>query len=426
MLVIGLVVTSLVSRARERTASARRREHESAVLFSLVRELGEAQTESQIAHTAVGHLRDVVAGQLAFLVPQAGSLVDAGSVLASHGVPDWLGPDEFAVARWCFDRGLVAGAGTNYLPGSSALFLPVVGRQGRVGVLAFPAASASGVLSPKLRTLVATFVEQAALAIERLRLRQAQLEDQRTAETERLRSTLLASVSHDLRTPLSTIVGSASSLLEADETLDASARTALLDGILQEARRLNELIANLVFATRLEAGEVALRREWTSLEEIVGSAVRRAQPQLGDRPLDVAVTPGLPLLEADPVLLEQAVFLLLDNAAHHTPSGTRVQLRAFADQGALVVEVADDGPGLARDARARAFERHARGATSGGMGLGLAICAAITKAHGGSASLGPERARGATFRLRLPVPERQPRAPAGELPAADAGAEERR
>lgn len=116
----------------------------------------------------------------------------------------------------------------------------------------------------------------------------------------------------------------------------------MLDGILQEARRLNELIANLVFATRLEAGEVALRREWTSIEELIGSALRRARPQLGRRPVDL-VDAHLPLVEADPVLLEQAVFLLIDNAAHHTPPGTRVAVRTFAVDGGLVVEIADTG-----------------------------------------------------------------------------------
>jgi len=419
MLVIGLVVTTLVSRARERSASAMQREHESAALFSLVRELGEAHSEEDVGRTTVAHLRDVVPGELAILLPQAESLPDAGMVLASHGVPDWIGTAEFGVARWCFDRGQPAGAGTHHLPGSAGLFLPMNGHQGRVGVLAIRAAAAQSVLSPKLRSLVGTFAEQAALAIERLRLRQAQIEDQRVAETERLRSTLLASVSHDLRTPLAAITGSASSLLEGEARLEPQARTALLGGILQEAQRLNELIANLVFATRLEAGEVALRREWTSLEEVVGSALRRAQAQLGDRRVTLDVDPGLPLVDADPVLLEQAVFLLLDNAAHHTPPGTHVHVRGFESEGLPVVEVADEGPGIPAAEQQRIFERFARRSGSSGMGLGLAICSAIVKAHGGSVRLAPGQPRGAAFQLRLPRPATQPQAPAEHAPPGD-------
>ncbi|MBL9078828.1 MAG: sensor histidine kinase KdpD [Planctomycetes bacterium] len=422
MLVIGLVVTSLVSLVRERSASAQRRERESAVLYSLVRELSEAASEDEVGRTAVAHLRDLVPGELVWLVPAVGKDLDAGSVLASHGVPDWLGDADFAVARWSFDRGLVAGAGTDRLADSAGLFVPVAGRHGRVGVLAVRAAVAPVVLAPKTYQLVATCAEQAALAIERLRLRARQLDDQRVAETERLRSTLLASVSHDLRTPLSTITGCASSLLDPALALAPAARTALLEGILQEATRLNDLIANLVFATRLEAGAVALRREWTSVEEVVGSALRRAKPQLAERPVDVAVAAGLPLVQADPVLLEQALFLLLDNAAQHTPAGTRVQVRAGTRDGTLWVEVADDGPGVAPGQRDRAFERFARGPASAGMGLGLAICAAIAKAHGGSVALLAERPRGATFRLQLPVPEHQPQPPASEAAWEGAGA----
>lgn len=419
MLVIGLVVTSLVRQTRDRTASAQRRERESASLYSLVRELGESQSESEVARTTIAHLRDIVAGELAVLLPQGGTIADAGCVLASHGVPDWLGPGDYGVAQWCMDRGRVAGAGTDHLPGSNGMFLPMTGHQGRVGVLAFPASAAAAVSSPRLRPVVATFAEQAALTVERLRLRRRQLEDQCVAETERLRSTLLASVSHDLRTPLATIVGSASSLLDRGASLDPEARTALLDGILQEARRLNELIANLVFATRLEVGEVALRREWSSLEELIGSALQRARPQLGERPLDLDVDPRLPLVEADPVLLEQALFLLIDNAAHHTPPGTRVGVRAFVADGGLVVEIADAGPGIPAAMRDHLFERFARGPTTSGMGLGLAICAAIAKAHGGAVALVPGPARGATFRLRLPLPAHQPTLPPEQVAAGD-------
>lgn len=419
MLAVGLLVATLVGRAREQAGNARQREHESSALTSLVRELGDAASEQAVAGVLVAHLRDVVRGEFAVLLPRDGGFPDAGCIAASHGVPDWIDAAELGVARWCLDRGQPAGAETSHLPGSAGSYLPMVGARDRVGVIAVRGAAAATVMAPKRRHLVTTFVEQAATAIERLHLRQQQLRDQRLAETERLRSTLLASVSHDLRTPLASITGAASTLLDTGAGLAAAERRDLLAGILDESRRLAELIANLVFATRLEAGEVALRREWTSIEEVVGAALRRVRPQMGARPVGLAVDADLPLVLADPVLLEQAVYLLLDNAARHTPPATAVAVRAFANPSAVIVEIADEGPGVAAADRERIFERFVRGERSTGAGLGLAICAAIGTAHGGRVSLLPGRERGAVFQLQVPRPEDQPRLPpeADELPA---------
>lgn len=404
MLVIGFTMTALVARARERADLAQEHEQQSSVLYSLARELADAATEAAVARATVAHLRDLVAGDLALLLPLRGELAGPDCIAGHHGPADWLGPSEFAVARWCLDHGRAAGAGTANLPGSNGLFLPLVGHGGRVGVLALCASAAVTVQSPKLRLLVGTLAEQAALAIERVRARREQLATQRAIEAERLRSTLLASVSHDLRTPLATITGAASSLLDGGASVDEPQRRELLHGIAAEASRLDELIGNLVHATRIEAGDVALRRDWTSVEEIVGAALRRAGDLLGARPLQVAVAPSLPLVQADPVLLEQAVFLLLDNAARHTPPATPVTVRGHLVDGDVCIEVRDEGPGIADADRMRVFQRFERGPGSRGMGLGLPICAAILRAHGGAASLLPSTGRGAAFQLRLPRP----------------------
>jgi two-component system, OmpR family, sensor histidine kinase KdpD len=411
MMAIGFTVTSLVARARERAEFAQQRERESAILSSLVRELAGADTDTEVAKVTLDHLRDCVPGDMAVLMPMHGAFADVGCVLGSHGVPDWLGEAEFAVARWSFDHGQIAGAGTGNLPGSTGLFLPLVGFHGRVGVVAFRAEAARIMLQPKMRMLMSTLVEQSALALERLQARREKLETERAMEVERLRSTLLASVSHDLRTPLATITGSASTLLDGDAELDEVTRHDLLAGIATEAHRLNELIGNLVFATRFEAGKVTLRREWTSLEEVVGAALHRSREVLERHQVEVEVAADLPLLQADPVLLEQAVFLLLDNAARHTPAGTAVVVRASASEKDLSIEVADAGPGIPIEQRARLFQRFERGRDSDGMGLGLAIAAAILRAHGGSAMLVDSDGRGAVFQLRLPRPTEQPGAP---------------
>lgn len=419
MLVVGLTVSTLVQRVRASTEAARERELEVARLYSLVRELAAADREVAVAQALVGHVQDVVAGDLVVLLPQNGVVDDLGCVVAARGVPDWLRPPELALARWCFDRGLAAGAGTSHLPGSAALFLPMVGPRGRVGVFGCRA-DAEHPLSAHGRALLTTALAQAATAIERLRAQAAERELHDAAAKERLRSTLLASVSHDLRTPLASITGAASSLLDDGAELPRAERTALLAGIVQESQRLNELIANLLFATRLDAGDVVLRTEWTSLEEIVGAAVRRARAPSGSARITVAPTPALPLVQADPVLLEQCVFLLLDNALRHTPSGTAVTARLFAADGHCGVDVHDDGPGVPPALRARLFQRFERGERSGGLGLGLAIAAAIARAHGGSLRLCDDAAPGATFRLQLPVPA-QPRPIGPELDATTTG-----
>ena len=409
ILVVGLSVGSLVAAARERAEAAREREGEIGALQSLTRELTQAQTADDIGRVVLAHLRDVVAGDLAMFVPMPGEPLGVANLVATHGSSDWLLADELAVARWCHEHGRAAGAGTGNLPGTQALFVSLRSRRGKEGVLAVRTGRAHGVLAPKQRMLVDTFADQAALAFERVALTEERHEALRDAEAERLRSTLLASVSHDLRTPLTTITGAASSLVHESASLDPTTRRELAASILAQANRLDSLISNLMFATPLEAGGVALSRQWTSVEDVIGAALRRAPLQ--DHPTATHVEPGLPLLEADPVLLEQALYNLLENAARHTPAGTRVSVRAWHQDGAVVVEVADDGPGVDPHAHAQLFRRFVRGSQSVGMGLGLAISEGIARAHGGRAWIEPGRERGSAFRMSLPAPAAQPRMP---------------
>lgn len=421
MLVVGTSLSTLVAMARERAAAARAHEAEVTALHSLARELADAGSSEEIGRATVAHLRDVIAADLQLFVPARGEIVEPGDLVAAHGPTDWLGPAELAVARWCQEHGAPAGAGTRNLPGTAGLFLPLRSGRGKEGVLAVRPRTGGAPPDPGQRLLLDAFVEQAARALERLGDAAERQRVEHEAEAERLRSTLLASVSHDLRTPLATITGAASSLLDGGAAIAPGVQRELLQSIADEAGRLNELIGNLVFATRLDGGAVALRMEWTSLEEIVGAACRRARDQLAGHRLAVAAAPDLPLLRADPVLLEQAVFLLLDNAARHTPPGTAVRVRAFALGGELAIEVADDGPGIPAADRARVFRRFERGEHSTGMGLGLPICAAILKAHGGTAVLMPGGGRGACFQLRLPRPTVHPEVPAERLEEEDDG-----
>jgi two-component system sensor histidine kinase KdpD len=217
-----------------------------------------------------------------------------------------------------------------------------------------------------------------------------------------LRSTLLSSVSHDLRTPLAAITGAASTLL-GPKALGPEAERELKEAIHEEADRLNRLVSNLLDMTRLEAGSLQLQRDWHSLEELVGTALARLEGQTKERPVTVAIPSDLPLVSVDPVLIEQLLVNLLENAFKYTPPGSPVRVAAGVNEGSIEVEVADEGPGFPAGAEERIFEKFYRGpSTAHGSGLGLPICKAIVTAHGGRI-WAENRPRGAAFRFSLPL-----------------------
>lgn len=230
-------------------------------------------------------------------------------------------------------------------------------------------------------------------------------------ETEQLRNSLLSSVSHDLRTPLAVVTGAASTLLE--ETLEPDVRRELTDTILQEADRLNRLVQNLLDMTRLEAGALRVRKQWHSLEEVIGGALDRAEKVLGDRGVETSLQDDLPLVPLDAVLVEQVLVNLLENAAKHTPAKSAIRVAArLAGQG-VEVEVADRGAGVAPDERERVFEKfHRATGDAPGAGLGLTICRGIVTAHGGRIWVDAREGGGASFRFTLPIE--------GEAPKLDA------
>jgi two-component system sensor histidine kinase KdpD len=260
------------------------------------------------------------------------------------------------------------------------------------------------------RDLLDAFAREGALVLARSRLLEQAKAAAVRARTEELRSSLLSSVSHDLRTPLAAITGAASALRDEADASDPHERRELLDTIAEEAGRLERLLANLLDMTRLESGGLEPKREWVPLEEIVGAALTRLEAQLAGREIQTELPAELPLAFGDPLLLEQLVVNLLENAARHTPAGTPLAIRAAAAEGALELEVADRGPGLAPGDETRIFEKFQRGARAGagGVGLGLAICRGIATAHGGSLVAENRPGGGALFRLTLPLPEGAP------------------
>jgi len=249
----------------------------------------------------------------------------------------------------------------------------------------------------------------------------------REARTEELRSSLLSAVSHDLRTPLAAITGAATTLRDDTGRLSRQEQLELLDAVCEEAERLERLVRNLLDMTRVQSGALPVEREWVPLEELVGAALGRVQSQLAGRAIGTRLPPELPLLSVDPVLLEQVLVNLLENAAKHTPAGSPVDIEARATEAAVMLEVADRGPGIAPAAAVRVFERFVRGADGNvpGSGLGLAICRGIVEAHGGVIDVRSRPGGGAVFRVSLPRRGAPPEVPEATGLAEPGGAPSR-
>jgi len=416
---VGVVMSTLTLRIRRQERGAVEREQRTAILLALSRELGRALDEREAARAVARTLAEVFRRGVAVLLSGRG---DALSPVAVAGeLP--LDAPELAVARWSYEHGEAAGAGTDTLPGSRVHCLPLRSGPRALGVVALAAAPRGG-WTHEDRDLLDAFTRQGALALERALLVDERESAALRARTEELRSTLLSTVSHDLRTPLAAITGAASALRERAGDTDAEQRAELLDTIIEEAVRLERLLANLLEMTRLESAGVEPKREWVPLEEIVGAVLTRLEAQLEGRDVRVLLPDDLPLVAADPMLLEQLVLNLVENAAKYTPPGSPIELRAQAREGSLVLEVADRGPGFPPGSEARVFEKFYRGVHAGvpGAGLGLAIAQAIAQLHGGSLSAENRPGGGALLRLALPLDAGGPDASVGRDSTPEGGA----
>jgi two-component system, OmpR family, sensor histidine kinase KdpD len=312
----------------------------------------------------------------------------------------------------------LAGAGTDTLPDANAIYVPLSSPRGRVGVLALRSLELGRFTAPDQRQLLEMAANQLALAIERAALAEEAQRVLMQMEAESVRSVMLSSVSHDLRTPLAVIAGASSSLLEAEPPLNEATRRELLRTIVDESNRLALLVDNILHITRLESGKVTVNKQWYPIEEVVGSALERMKRFLGDRPLKTHLPPDLPLVKLDGILIEQVLVNLLENAVKYTPPGSPIDLFARVDGQQVELEVADRGPGLKDNEKRRVFDKFYRGSAVAtgqrGAGLGLAICRAIVEAHGGRIREDNRPEGGARFIFTIPLE--------GEPPAIDMNA----
>ena len=402
MLVVALVTSGLTVRIRAQVEAARQRERRIAALYGMSRKLASVQGVDDLLEIALRHMGEVFSGQLALLLPDGGGRL-APRRVAPEGMT--LGATELGVAQWTFEHREVAGLGTATLPGARALCVPLVGPRGAVGVLAIVPVDARAFESPEALHQLETFANQTALALERAQLADEARRAEVLAETERMRNSLLSSVSHDLRTPLATIIGASSGLLDGADRLDPAMRRDLVRSIHGEASHLDRLVNSLLDMTRLESGAVTIRKEPQPLDGVLGAALQRLEALLRDRPVRVDLPADLPLVPIDAVLVEQVFLNLLDNAARYSPAGSPMDVSAEVAGLAVVVEVSDRGAGFAPGDEQRAFEKFYRGhsAQVRGVGLGLAICRAIVELHGGNITAENRPGGGATIRFTLPL-----------------------
>ena len=401
MFVVYFITSSLTLRVREQSEASRQRERRTSALYNLSRELAQVRDFGRLCAIAVRHIGDLVSRRAAILVPdEKGDLHPAA---AGPGLP---APDEklLSTARRVFDQRKRAGSGAPDHQDAQPLYLPLVAATGTMGVIVVFADPPANRFPQEHIDLLQGLANQVAMALERAMLAEEAQQAQLKAEREALRSTLLSSVSHDLRTPLAAITGAATTLLQHDSLLDQPGRQELTRTVCEEAERLNRIIRNVLDMTRIESGALAVSKEWQSLEEIVGAVLHRLREKSGSRPFTVRIPPDLPLIPFDPLLMEQALTNLVENALKHTPDGTAVELSAAARENEVMVEIADRGAGIKPGDEERVFEKFVHGGgTTGGIGLGLTICRAIIQAHGGSIRAENRPEGGALFRFTLPL-----------------------
>ena len=407
MCLVALVISGLTERVRAQADAADQREQRTAALYALSRELAAAKRVQDIAEIAARHLFDALELHANLYVPN----VDRSQMNALLRAGD-IGEQEPEIAQWVWENERPAGRGSTHLSSARNRYLPLVASRGRVAVLSVRGEDSQGLRGPENSEYLAAFANQIASAIERADFADEARLAQLRMETEQMRSSLLSSISHDLRTPLAVVTGAASSLLE--DEIDGATRRELTETILQEAQRLNRLVRNLLDMTRLEAGAVRVNKEWQPLEEVVGAALNRLEELLAGRPLLTDLPPDLPLVPLDAVLIQQLLVNLLENALKYTPPESPIEIRVRALPGNVEIVVADRGPGIPAGAEQRVFDKFYRvsGAQGGGVGLGLAICKGIVMAHGGRIFAANRSGGGAEFHVFLPVD--------GEPPSPDA------
>ncbi|KIZ35928.1 MULTISPECIES: sensor histidine kinase KdpD [Rhodopseudomonas] len=404
-MLIALLVSNLAARVRAQaiTSSDRMRTTESLYAFS--RKLAGTAALDDVLWATAYQTALMLKVRVVLLLPEDGEL----TVKAGYPPEDQLDKADLAAAHWAWGNDRPAGRGSDTLPGARRLFLPMRTGRGPIGVIGIDDDRSGPLLTPDQRRLLDALMDQGALAIERVHLVEDMDRAKRDIESDRLRAALLTSISHDLKTPLASVLGAAGTLRDLAADLTDAQKAELLGTVIEESERLNRFIANLLDMTRLESGAVVPNAAKHDLGEIVGSALRRAGRILARHQVRLDIAPDLPMLALDAVLFEQVLFNLLDNAAKYAPEQTTIDIKAWRDDGIVALQVIDEGPGIPPDDLDHVFDKFFRAQKAdhvrAGTGLGLAISRGFVEALGGTILAANRHDRsGVVLTIRLPVP----------------------
>ena len=399
MLAVGLIIGQLTAGLRYQARVASHREERSRALYEFARDLSSPLRAEDVVATTADFIGRAFRAQVTLLLP------DDKEQLAYAPQTSPALPIDLGTAQWAFDRSQPAGAGTDTLPGSEFLYLPLQAPMRTRGVLAIRPESRRLLLVPEQRRQLDTFAALVAIALERVHYVEVAQQALIKMESERLRNSLLSALSHDLRTPLAALFGLADSLKLSKPPLSGP-QLEMADAIRDAARGMSALVNNLLDMARIQSGDVRLNRQWQPFEEVIGSALKVTQTALAGHKVEVWLDPGLPLIEFDAVLIERVLCNLFENAAKYTPLGSTVRISAIVSGKDLLASVSDNGPGLPRGQEEAIFEKFTRGekeSSTAGVGLGLAICRAIVEAHKGRIWAENVAAGGARFSFTLPL-----------------------
>lgn len=394
---------------RSEAASARQRERSTRALYQFSREIAGIIDLELISQELVKQAAETLSRSVVVMLPdQSGQLaIWAESYTRIDGSRQLLqNPTEMAAASWSFQQGQVAGRSTDTLANAMYLYIPLKTTDNIVGVLGVHVKEKN--VLPEEKRLIDAWTGLAAIAVERAKLAKQAREAALLLESDRLRTALFNSVSHELRTPLASIIGSASTLVEAEDMYSKTARHELLETIQDGAARMERIVANLLDIARLESGMMQLKIDWCDIEDIIGTSLNRLRETTKRYTLTVNVSPDIPMLKADCVLLEQVLINIIDNAVKYSPQGSELLISAESKEGTVIVSVSDNGVGIPEEELSKVFDKFYRIQQPkhiSGTGLGLSICKGIIEAHGGLIWAERRPSGGTTICFQIPVSE---------------------
>jgi len=397
MLAVGIITGQLTSGLRFQARIASHRETRARTLFEFAKDLSSALQTEQVIITSIAMIEQAFQAKVSLILP------DHADRLSAAGDRHHDADIDIGIARWSFDKGEQAGFATDTLPGNPYRYIPLKAPMRIRGVLAIKPQDRRWLLIPEQQRQIETFASLIAIALERVHYVEVAQEALLKMESERLRNSLLAALSHDLRTPLTAMVGLSDALSMAK--LPAEQHEIAI-AIRDESRRMSTMVNNLLDMARIQTGEIKLRREWQPIEEVIGSAIRATKRVLGERNIHVVIPNAFPLIEFDAVLIERVFVNLLENAAKYTPLNSTIKIEIITQDLYCSVTVSDDGPGLPKGQEETIFEKFTRGqqeSATPGVGLGLAICRAIVEAHQGKIKAMNNTQGGAAFTFTLPL-----------------------